>query len=380
MSGKKNIMKSIHNHALMFFDDKPNGNSAYIALPNKNNVRIILPLKNFKVFKAGLGVQNIASVKNRLLKRILPLVYPFIKVFKVNRLYISQDFKNILQNIPVSNLNKELYEISAFVGTADSSNRKMTFLLLDRRGQSIGFVKYPITIESNNFILNEYRAIDILKTKNFETIVIPGKNLLNIINGKHILYQENIFNDTYPLVNSLNDLIVNSSIELAHTTREENTGEYIANLIGEGEKIEQLLPYIKMITSIIQEVIQLNIPLVTIHGDFVLYNMQYSGQRLHLIDWEYSRKGLPLFDLFHFVFQGKCQIEKKNVEKCIKEVFEEKNINYYKKYLKSFGCSEDVIKPIFKLYLLEEIVFYKKIRMKDDIAQSHFWKALIEMV
>jgi hypothetical protein len=46
----------------------------------------------------------------------------------------------------------------------------------------------------------------------------------------------------------------------------------------------------------------LNIPVILMHGDFQPTNILYAGEKkFNVIDWEYSREGFPLYDLYYFL-------------------------------------------------------------------------------
>ena len=50
---------------------------------------------------------------------------------------------------------------------------------------------------------------------------------------------------------------------------------------------------------------------VPVHGDFTPWNCRMNGPRLQLLDWEmFQEKGIPLEDLFHFVYQQAILVDR----------------------------------------------------------------------
>ncbi len=371
------IEENVLNH---FFEKELGNSNCYLSLPNIETPRIIVPLKSFKTFCSGLAIQNTASIKNRIIKLMLPVLYPVFKYYNKRKLSITSNFSNELKAI-YSNFNiVNAEEISIYVGTPKSSNRKLSILLMDKNGNSIGIVKYPLGRESEKFIANEYNTFCHLKNIDFSSICLPRNFDLLEINGKKILFQENIFTKTSQLKNELNYFIINASIELALNTKHNGIKDYSVQLLDSlkvNKEIDNKI--ILKVKEILNSFVLENIPIILLHGDFVLYNMQTDGKKLCLIDWEYSRKGLPLFDLFHFVFQGKYQIDKKSIEKCIKNVFYEKNLVFYFNYLDQLMIKRELIKPLFIIYLINEMLFYQNI-YTTQFSKDHFYEALKLMV
>ena len=119
-----NIEENVLNY---FFDKECSEPNSYLSLPNIETPRIIVPLKNFKTFYSGLSIQNTASIKNRILKLFLPALYPTFKYYK-KKLSITSNFSDELKEI-YSKLNiNYVEEISIYVGTPKSSNRKLSVL------------------------------------------------------------------------------------------------------------------------------------------------------------------------------------------------------------------------------------------------------------
>lgn len=352
------------------------GSSRYFVIPKLETPRLIIPLKSFKFFYSALYFHNTASIKNRIIKLFLPVFIPLIKIYKKKYVSISNSFSEELKDLfNTLNINN-VEEITIYVGTPKSINRKLTILLMNRDGFGIGVIKYPICNKSYNFILNEYETLKKLNSFCLSSIYLPKSELINTKDNL-ILFQENIFNSTKQLKNKLNEKIIDASIELGIKTIQHDIKIFKEKLLEKIKDYDEIYKkYRGDVEKKLNTFIQMDIPIVLLHGDFVLYNMQTDGEKLYLIDWEYSRMGLPLFDLFHFIFQGKYKIEKMNVINCLKEVFSKNNLTFYKIYLKNLGLYDDIIDSLFFIYLIDGLLFDIKIKPGIKLIESHFYKAL----
>jgi thiamine kinase-like enzyme len=367
---------------LRFFTDKEKTKNKYLALLNKNNPRIIVPLRNYKLFINGLKIQNTASFKKRIIKKSLIIGYAFFKSIYNNIVYNTTELEELINITKKEIKDNRIFDVSVYVGTAKSKNRKLTFLLMDEFGYNLGILKYPIEKDSRLFIENEFNSLKKIKEFNFNSINFPNEAKLFDFETNKVLYQENIFINTKQLRNELNEIIVNAAIELALKTKGKNIYNYFNKIFNNIGNIKEMNKFKETYKILSVELLNLGFPLIYIHGDFALYNMQSDGERLHLIDWEYFRDGLPLFDLFHFVFQGKYQIEKKSVHKCIRDIFNKNNTQFYKCYLSRLNLNisqsdmDKIIQELFFIYLIDNLIFDKSIKTNFDFDKSHFYQAL----
>jgi hypothetical protein len=120
-----------------------------------------------------------------------------------------------------------------YCGTINSINRKFTFLLFDNNCDTIWYNKFPIDKNSTNFIFNEYSTITFLKSIDFINIVLPGKCEIFEWQAKKLLYQVDIFRNTFKLKNKLNDLIVNASADFGLSTWKDSADEYFNTLFSQ---------------------------------------------------------------------------------------------------------------------------------------------------
>lgn len=354
-----------------------NEDPKFIALPSKENPRILTLLSNYKSYKVGLAFHNTASIKNELIKEILKLFYYPIKLFyKNNQCTYTRSIKKLLVIIQ-DKLNTEKLVISSFfIGTEKNANRKITLQLCDRSFRQVGILKIPLENSSYDFIQNEFTTLQSLHNIELKNFVIP-KECFWVKNEKiEALFEEDVFADKKQISLCLEDTILNSSVELAIKSRSNILYNYLNKLKEDIHKINLSLKLLDLIKFNISLIEKQNVPVVLTHGDFVKYNIKKKDNKLAIVDWEFSREGLPLFDLFHFIFQGYIQIKKYSCEKAFKKLFSNKNLYYFKKYLDALEINHELIKPLFIIYLADYLFFNTKLKPQIIVKESQYFNTL----
>jgi thymidylate kinase len=95
------------------------------------------------------------------------------------------------------------------------------------------------------------------------------------------------------------------------------------------------------------------------HGDFTPWNMYEKKGRLHIYDWELSRKDIPLgFDAFHFIIQHGILASRKNWTEIQKEVREKLTPSTFSTLSNGVERKVDLY---LKLYLILNTISYLNI-------------------
>ena len=353
---------------------KTKSKRAHFCYPSIKNPRVIVPLSSKKTFLSGLKIHNVAASKNILIKSFIEKLYYIWKYVKINRLYSAQDLDLLLNDLQKRlNITCEIY-CSFYKGTAGSSNQKYTLQIMDENAYVIGIIKFPITDQSNSFIKNEYDTLKSLNKEKYQYIEIP--NQLEYFNyaSAALLFENNVFKNTRILKFSLDDFIVNASIELAKKNLKNTNAEY-CNRLESDPNVNKFPTDLKLtFLDLVKELKVQQIPTVLIHGDFVLYNMRRKEDKLVLVDWEFSRYGLPLFDLLHFTFQGLFLIKKISLEKIIKQIYDD---IFIREYLTKFGISNNLLFVLLKAYLFDYLIYDYKVKRIMDLRASQYYKGLL---
>lgn len=360
---------------------KPASNSnedpKFIAIPNLKNPRIITSLSNYKLYKIGLNFHNTASLKNIIIKEILKLSFYPLQFFHKNSQCTYTNTINELLRYTQDKLNTEKLIISSFyIGTEKNANRKITLQLCDVLFRPVGILKIPLENNSCDFIQNEFTRLQSLRNIALNNFLFPQKCFWVKNEKIEALFEEDVFADKKQISLCLDDRVVNSSIELAVKSRKNVLDNYF-NKLKEGiHKINLSLNLLDLIESNIRLIENNNVPVVLTHGDFVKYNIKKKDNNLAIVDWEFSREGLPLYDLFHFIFQGFIQIKKSNLRKAIKKLFSNKNVYYFKKYLDALEIDHKLIKTLFIIYLVDYLLFDIKLKPHIRANESQYFKTL----
>lgn len=352
----------------------------YIALPNAEEPRIILPIANRKVFKKGFEIHNTSSPLNRLFKNLSTNFSYLLPYFHSKILYPTQKLYELLEAIKQNINQNEISSISVYVGTKNSANQKLTFQLMDNHYNIIGYVKLADNNLSTSYIKNEFEVFSKIKKYTLVKLIYPQKQKIFSFNKYTLLFLENIFKDSIYVCYEINELLFNASLEIAEKTKTYgNLQEFYGVKKVEMKRLPLEHKLIEWIIKNIEILRENNIPIVFIHGDYVPYNMKVRNDKLALIDWEYSSEsGLPLFDLFTFIYQGGYQIFNKRIKRLVDEILDKpgKNYSYFKKYLEKLNINEEMIGPLFIIYLTESLLLHLIRRSDANIKNNQFYLGL----
>lgn len=348
----------------------------YVVIPGIKNPRIIIPVNSFRLFFNSLRVHNTTAIRNIIIKWMMPIAYLYFKNNNDNLVGMTANLKNLMEDVEKNTINKKIYNIAAYCGTKNSINRKYSMLLLDSECNPLGILKSPIEEGSGEYIKNEYLTLCSLYNCTYDNIILPGNSKYFTWDTKQVLYQEDIFENTVKLPNKLNDIIVDASAELGIKTSRYDFDKYSENIITQLKEFDLDEYFYDSFQQNFEIIRNHEIPVVRLHGDYVIYNMRYKNKKLHLIDWEFSRDGLPLFDLFQFIFQGKYLVGKMRVEEIMKYIFRQKNIDYFNKYSKMLRVPTDLHATLFTMYLFDSLVHSKSIRPDEQLKSNQYYRAL----
>jgi hypothetical protein len=104
------------------------------------------------------------------------------------------------------------------------------------------------------------------------------------------------------------------------------------------------------------------------HGDFTPWNVYSSGDSLFVYDWELCRQDMPvLFDLFHYVIQGKVF----EVNASARELQQEMDI-LLDSPIPAWFLRERELDPALylRLYLLHNATYYLEIYLSQEVLQE----------
>lgn len=95
------------------------------------------------------------------------------------------------------------------------------------------------------------------------------------------------------------------------------------------------------------------------HGDFVPWNAYCADRKIFLFDWEYANPEAPGgYDLFHFLVQTLWLLQKKTPGTILQIVMRTMTEPLAQSYWNYLGIEENILLPLFLLYLLDRLAFY----------------------
>lgn len=355
-----------------------------VALPSRQSPRLIVPLHSRKAFRTGLMMHNTAAHGNRIAKFIIGMTYPLIKFYRSAR--VSAGSKVVeLTNLVAEKLRLDLPPVfSAYVGTP-SRNQKLTLQIQAVHGEIIGYLKIAWEDSSKAFLLNEYSKLLYISQLGLKSVHFPSPLFFESKDDCTLLCESNVFlyRSTAPF--GLTDQIVDSMIELAIQTRtDEKLQDFLDTISREAFAAippEYLTTSLRgFIEMSIQRIGQLDVPLVFVHGDFVPYNLKLDQQSISLVDWEFAQSsGFPLYDLFHYLFQGAIQIRALEPERIIEKriISHRKYRTYFTHYLNRLSIAEGAFIPLLTLYFAQALVTDIAVRQQENLRNNHFYRGLV---
>lgn len=194
-----------------------------------------------------------------------------------------------------------------FTGTI-GPNRKA--ILNIGEGDNACFIKFPFSIIAKENLQKEYNALLQLskaKTANYFKFPSPIKNENEILFGQKALPIDHLRASQLP-----SDLNLRKFIEWQESTLSKEILPIQCKEFYSTRFSKSLLEKVDSLNRWCQ---QNSIHITTAnHGDFTPWNCKMSGDELYVFDWEmYQEKGLPLEDLFHFVYQQAILVDRVSV-------------------------------------------------------------------
>jgi hypothetical protein len=295
----------------------------YIALPSKQNPRVMLALGTHAENIASFQLYNPLSLKAKLLKKIA-FKFPFFNIVTKNR----SDFIAFLE----SKLGQEITSSVYY-----SSCKYKVVLQLQSKGLVIGYLKLGITDKGNEKVQKEYSALSILE----DGIIVPKVIDSGFFEEHFFILIEPIKGiQKQPLRQDLNILLS----ELKHSSNKEFKLSNHPRVLSIKKRLvncnmeQYLLLLDKIIASDNSKYL-----LVYEHGDFTAWNIKYMDSKYQLIDFEYfEENGIEGMDLCRFYYAHEVYVNNSQPSKVVNEI------------LQNIG---DRLKNILFIFLINEVLF-----------------------
>ncbi len=120
------------------------------------------------------------------------------------------------------------------------------------------------------------------------------------------------------------------------------------------------------------------LPFHPAHGDLAPWNACRTERSLFLFDWEYSRWSAPAgWDLFHFFIQTRSLLEHRAPMRIIQDFG--KFAKSITSYLRSVDLDEQLLRPLFLLYIAERLAWCTRYR-ESNLDRLHLLSSIASLL
>jgi hypothetical protein len=370
-----------------FFSNKKNTNSfPFFAIPSIEAPRLLIPTVNSRLYRSGFRIHNTAALKNQIIKFGLQQGYLIAKKMNKKLVFSNPELTNLLQKVQQEMGLKDKLWCSVYVGSS-GNNQKLTLQLMHQDGRIPGYLKISDNPANLSFMKNEYDICEKLKSLKFVNGQIPKSLYWGEWQDFKLMVQEPLDPGARFIGLDLNEKMVLFLLELIEMTGRKERFENSAFMERISRDLQKLRSSHKEVSAsmtgevikVLKRLEKLEILFGTCHGDFTPYNVRQNGQELTVFDWEFARPDYPpLFDLFHYVFQGYSQVQKMPAEVIIRQKFLHGGINrkMIELYLKFLKIPVEFLHDFFYIYLLDALIFDFSNRPEQKLTLNHFYQGL----
>jgi Phosphotransferase enzyme family len=224
---------------------------------------------------------------------------------------------------PITNEKELTFSLS--LGTPGTF-QKLTIQVMRRDGKILGYLKMPMTDESQDRLCHEGAVLQKLAVFNALRTSIPDLLFSGTWNGAYVIFQSALEGTVGPL--QFNEIHAKFLTDLEGCEPTLRPGESIVHDVARswnqaasklGAQWQELGREALKIAA--RQLNSSRVPCGIQHGDFAPWNMRVHRGKLFLFDWEYASWGTPiLWDRFHFMAQTEGYLNKNPVPKNIPDL------------------------------------------------------------
>jgi hypothetical protein len=275
-------------------------------------------------------------------------------------------------------------DYAIFTGTA-GPNRKAVVAEGGGR-EPLSFLKVALGGRSVANIENEYQSLCLLRHIPMKGVVVPKVSVvlpkgsktpakairLSNIKPVRVRKDRNFSHAHCKFLHNLFDASFErkfySQTEIASETHERLRRLALHPQLGERGLAQEL--FNKLV--LLQARFQATNPMIGVsmsHGDFTPWNVYSSGESLFVYDWELCRQDMPvLFDLFHFVIQGKVIEVNASAQELQEEIDKLLDSPIPAGFLRERGLDPALY---LRLYLLHHAAYYLETYLSQEVLQEN---------
>lgn len=272
---------------------------AYLLVPPWDP-RLAVVISDSARFRAGLLAYKPGSASSRAFVRIMRFVGP--RFLKGPTITVSPNAS--LVSVVRSVLGADFQLSALFLGSPGVTNTATCKFTSENTDI---FVKVATTEVARSFVRNEYRVLSELSDRCVDGIHTPLPVGLEETNKYTMLFSQDCVGDTGRQLSAddprMKDIALNifsRSIAMCHF----GSSDYALALREKAESAEDQR-IVELVTHVEERLGSCVLPFGFLHGDFTPWNILTDGQKVVVLDWEWSLPSAPpLLDMFHFLFQS----------------------------------------------------------------------------
>lgn len=283
---------------------------------------------------------------------------------------------------------------------------KATFLLFaDDHLQPFCVVKIPLFEEGCEFLRNEYEVLYRLHALNqsLERLNVPRCWLIEGIGETVFLLQEAVGGNPFRQsvrrrdyrgllhlgVDWITQLHLATQVDLPFS--KEDYVKFVSGPVQnalEQERHRSKKVLLEQMASRLEQLIDQRIPWVLCHNDFRISNIRRDGERLGVVDWEFSQwPGLPVMDVLNFIVDYHAEENLTDFAASFEDVFKKAHGRYAKEvgslleqYCKNLGLNQALIPVWIDLYLVQKLHLAQRILFPLQIFDGIGWAKDLDRV
>ncbi|MEJ2697183.1 MAG: phosphotransferase [Candidatus Sulfobium sp.] len=338
------------------------GSVPYGAVPSKENLCWLIPLKNSDTSAAAFSLYQPSLVRARLLKKMAVLAAKsgITGMIFRDRVYFSAEDSGVRKIFDRDDL-----QYAIFAGTK-GRHRKITVQVMDGHGAILGYIKVSDSDEIDELLNNETTVLKRLSELKISEGLYPRVLFSGAMNGTHILVLDSLKNGKSTFSSKLSNAHISFLAEIFRKTAESGRFRESGFYRGLLTRIELLngtaakdfaIRGQKILDFLDGRLGGRELPFGICHRDFTPWNTFFHGPKLYAFDWEYAKEGYPpLLDLFHFIIQNGVIVQKLEPNGLLKKIAAYKDL--IGTYINAVGIAPECVTPLLLCYLVDVSLLY----------------------
>lgn len=325
-----------------------NSQTAFGLLPNSQRPRIAIALNNRALLKNGLSVYRVSGLFRKTFLSGIALLGPRLFPGKV---LVSENSNSLAYRV-AQKVAPDSQIAAVFFGSSGNSNTVVLYLVSE---DSDGFAKVATGETARLSVRNEALRLKNLAEKTDLNIYVPVvRNFIETEEFSALLTENAATGELRPVEFDDPELIAlqtsfNAEGKVVGSLEDSSLADRMNQRISTGRDLPEIVT--TAWDSIQSALSGCKFSLGLSHGDFVPWNVFRDGERLVVVDWEWSaEKMLPMIDLAQFYFHGHLSLGR-SLPPLTGEG------SPFNSYLRDVGVDPALAPILFQAFLVDWVIF-----------------------